>query len=173
VCSSTVTHQPCRGRLPPDRLDIEQLHRVHVQHGAVDPVSRQHLGRSQCPRRGDAGGDQEDRQIVQAQIDRHLLEAAPGDEARDGVDEGDEAFHCKTRRHADDMLFADPFHEGAARHLLTHPPDERRVEVGADIGDARITLGQLEDHVDAGRAHHSCSSAPYICSTRSFLMLDL
>src|SRR5712671_3590887 len=171
------------GSGPVERLVHETLHLVsvtyryhrHVRQRAHDrDVFDRQMGWTQ--RRIDQSGaiaDQTHRQVMKAEIDRHLLVAAAGDERRDRMDVGNEAFHLQSSRHADNMLLADPLHEGAAGHLRLHPLEDRRVEVGTDIGDPRIAPRQLEYFVDAGRAHQRTSSAPYICATRSRWMLDL
>ena len=60
-----------------------------------------------------AVADQPHRQIVQAQIDRHLLVAAARDEGGDRVDVRDEAFHRHAGRHADDVGLGDALHVAA------------------------------------------------------------
>ena len=103
-----------------------------------------------------AVADQADRQIVQAEIDRDLLVAAARDEGRDGVDVGDEAFHGHAGGHADDVRLGDAFHELAVGHtprfISASRPGLRSEPMKTH---ARIALGELVDHVEAGLAHGS------------------
>ena len=103
----------------PDVDRVRPIERaVHQPHHFLGVANRRHRHVRQRPHDGDvfdrqmrraergvdqsaAVADQPHRQIMQAEIDRHLLVAAPRDEGRDGVDVGDVAFHRQARRHAD------------------------------------------------------------------------
>ena len=64
-----------------------------------------------------AVADQPDVDVVQAEVEHHLLEAAARDEGRDRVDVDDLPFEREAGRHADDVGLADAFHEEAVGHV--------------------------------------------------------
>ncbi len=106
-----------------------------------------------------AVGDQPHVGVVQAEVDGDLLEAAPGEERRDRVDVDDLALEREAGRHADDVGFADAFHEEAVGDLLLELVERADAEVRADEHDPLVLLGELVDHVEAVLAHQRASSA--------------
>src|SRR5262249_52919457 len=91
--------------------------------------------------------------IVQAEVDCYLLVAATRDEGRDRVDVGNVALEREARRHPDHVRLGDALHVPALRHLGTHLVEQTRAEIRADEQRTPVTLGELIDHVEAGRAH--------------------
>ena len=65
-----------------------------------------------------AVGDEPDVHVMQAEVEHHLLETSPREKRRDRVDIDDAAFERHAGGHADDVGFADAFHEKPIGHVV-------------------------------------------------------
>src|SRR3990167_9713344 len=89
-------------------------------------------------------------QVMQANVNRDLLETAPGKERRYRVHVDDLSFECHACGHADDVLFLYPLHEEAIRHFFFEFLQDASAEIGADKDYAGISLRQLVDLLKTG-----------------------
>ena len=92
-----------------------------------------HVRRAQRSINGTAAaGEQTHGQLVQTQVDRHLLEAAACQERGDCIDVRNVTVHRQARRHSDDRRFGDTFHEETVGHLALEFVQYAGSEVGTD-----------------------------------------
>jgi hypothetical protein len=106
-----------------------------------------------------ATADEPNGQVVQAQVDDDLLETPPGDERCYRVEVHDLTLQRQARRHADDVLLADAFHEIAFRHLGLELLEGTNSQVRPDKYHAPVLLRQFIHHVQAGLAHQQASNS--------------
>src|SRR5258705_6650075 len=98
--------------------------------------------------------DQPHVEIMQTGIDRHLLEAAPGDKRADGVYVHDFAFQREAARHADHVLLGNTFHDKTLRHLLSEIIERVDAEVRTDEKNPLVAFGEFIDLIETSFAHY-------------------
>ena len=70
------------------------------------------MGRPEwCVDHSSAAGNQTYWKTVQSGIDNYVLECSSGEKGSNRVNKGNEAFQRQSPRHANEVLFGDPFHE--------------------------------------------------------------